>query len=446
MPPASAVNNNNAAAQAAAAERAEKLRGSLKGFILADRQRRQEEYERQVEELRVRREQEARERENSLSLEDTRGQITRLDEQLVDLHQKKHQLVVQLKKVLNDDETRKKNELLALQQAQALQAQASVATAQVFLPPVRLQHHQMPMLQKPPGSQSTSVKRGRSPSPPSQQQQHQAYYKSPASYAQQQPKHDDYRRAADYAKMSWNKQTAQYPSTGTLFYQTTAAPPTTQHQAIYNYSLPLRPAYHVELQSGPSATVSKAPGSQSPSPKAQPMQVLHINLDQPPPISQADLVQVQAAAGLSVQTSKPQVTMEKLSDRYHIEGKHEGPPQGHVPPPPPHLLSEGVIYKPHLGELPLHPNVLQISTSAAQVSKQSFALNRLLTQLFYFRQNAKATGSITQGYAPGRGGTIVYDQPLTRQQLAMLPGQPGAGSSAGQPPHGQQLQFSRRLY
>ncbi|KAH8299671.1 hypothetical protein KR044_004450 [Drosophila immigrans] len=430
MPPASAVNSNSAAAQAAALERAEKLRGSLKGFILADRQRKQEEHERQVEEMRVRREQEARERENNLSLVDTRGQITRLDEQLADLHQKKHQLVVQLKKVLNDDETRKKqakeNELFALQQAQALQAQASVATAQVFLPPVRLQHHQMPMLQKASGH----------PSPPSQQQhqqqQHQAYYKSPASYAQQQQqqKHDDYRRAADYAKMSWNKQTAQYPSTGTLFYQTTAAPPTTQHQAdarlqsIYNYSLPLRPAYHVELQPGPSATVSKAPGSQSPSPKAQPMQVLHINLDQPP-ISQADLVQVQAAAGgLSVQTSKPQVTMEKLSDRYHIEVKHEGPPQGHVPPPP-HLLSEGVIYKPHLGELPLHPNVLQISTSAAQ--------------------NPKATGSITQGYAPGRGATA-YDQQLARQQLAMLPGQPGAGSGAGQPPHGQQLQYSRRLY
>ncbi|KAM8711879.1 hypothetical protein ACLKA7_012393 [Drosophila subpalustris] len=430
MPPASAVNNNNAAVQAAAAERAEKLRGSLKGFILADRQRRQEEYERQCEELRVRREREAQERETNLSLEDTRGQITRLDEQLADLHQKKHQLVVQLKKVLNDDETRKKqakeNEMFALQQAQMMQ---HVSTAQVFLPPVRLQHHQLPMLQKPPpGSQSTSVKRGRSPSPPSQQ--HQAYYKSPASYAPQQQKHDDYRRAADYAKMSWNKPTAQYPSTGTLFYQTTAAPPTTQHQAdarlqsIYNYSLPLRPAYHVELQSGPSATVSKAPGSQSPSPKTQSMQVLHINLDQPP-ISQADLVQVQAGAGsLSVQTSKPQVTMEKLSDRYHIEVKHEGPPQGHVPPPP-HLLSEGVIYKPHLGELSLHPNVLQISSSAAQ--------------------NPKATGSITQGYAPGRGASA-YDQQLARQQLSMLPGQPGAGSGSGQPPHGQQLQYSRRLY
>ncbi|XP_064540277.1 uncharacterized protein LOC135429752 isoform X2 [Drosophila montana] len=435
MPPASAVNNNNAAVQAAAAERAEKLRGSLKGFILADRQRRQEEYERQCEELRLRREREARERENNLSLAETRGEISRLDEQLADLHQKKHQLVVQLKKVLNDDETRKKqakeNELFALQQVQAMQqAAASAATAQVFLTSSRI-HHQLPLLQKPatPGSQTTSVKRGRSPSPPSQQ--HQAYYKSPANYAQQQSKHDDYCRAADYAKMSWNKSTAQYPSTGTLFYQTTAAPPTTQHQAearlqsIYNnYGLPLRSGYHVELQAGPSATVSKAPGSQSPSPKAQPMQVLHINLDQPP-ITQADLVQVQtSASSLTVQTSKPQVTMEKLPDRYHIEVKHEGSSQSHVPPPP-HLLSEGgVIYKPMQSELSLHPNVLQISTSAAQ--------------------NPKATGSITQGYAPGRGANN-FDQQLTsRQQLSLQPA--SAGSSAGQTTHGQQIQYTRRLY
>lgn len=97
------------------------------------------------------------------------------------------------------------------------------------------------------------------------------------------------------------------------------------------------------------------------------MQVLHINLDQPP-ISQSDLVQVQAGgSSLSVQTSKPQVTMEKLPDRYHIEVKHDGPPQGHVPPPP-HLLSEGVIYKPLLGEI-LHPNLVQISSNSSQVSR-----------------------------------------------------------------------------
>lgn len=59
------------------------------------------------------------------------------------------------------------------------------------------------------------------------------------------------------------------------------------------------------------------------------------------------------------------------------------------------------------------------------------------------RQNPKATGSITQGYAPGRAA---YDQQLARHQLSMLPGQPGASSGAGQPPHGQQLQYTRRLY
>ncbi|XP_017148081.1 G protein pathway suppressor 2 isoform X1 [Drosophila miranda] len=422
MPPASAVNSNNAAAQAAKAERAEKLRGALRKFIVADRQRRQGEYDAYCEQMRVRREEEERERENHQALEETRDEITKLDEQLADLHSQKHQLLVQLKKVLNEDETRKKqakeNELFAMQQAAA-----TVATS-VFLPTLRLQHHQqlaksLLSFQPPPGNQSG--KRGRSPSPPNH-----AYYKSTASFAQQ--KHDDYRRAADYARLSWNKTTAQYPSTGTLFYQTTAAPPTPQQQAdarlpsIYNYALPLRQAYHVEL---PSATVSKASDTQSP--KAQPMQVLHINLDQPP-ISQSDLV-VQAtsvANSLSIQTSKPQVTMEKLPERYHIEVKHDGAPQNHVPPPP-HLLSEGVIFKPMMSELSMHPNVLQISTS----------------------QNSKTTGSITQGFPPGRGSSG-HEGQLNRQQLSLLPGQtatPPVSSSGSVPPAaGQQLQYARRLY
>lgn len=118
------------------------FRGALKGFIVADRQRRQEEYEAQCEEQRLRREREEVERQNNQSLEETRGQITRLDEQLADLHSQKHQLTVQLKKVLNEDETRKKqakeNELFAMQQAAA-----SVASGPVFLPPLRLQHHQL---------------------------------------------------------------------------------------------------------------------------------------------------------------------------------------------------------------------------------------------------------------------------------------------------------------
>ncbi|XP_017078447.1 G protein pathway suppressor 2 isoform X3 [Drosophila eugracilis] len=422
MPPASAVNNSNAAAQAAKAERAEKLRGALKGFIVADRQRRQEEFEAQCEEQRLRQEREEVERQNQVALDDTRGQITRLDEQLADLHSQKHQLTVQLKKVLNEDETRKKlakeNELFAIQQA---------ASGPVFLPPLRLQHQHHPLMQKPPPSGQPG-KRGRSPSPPSQQQ---AYYKTAASYAQQ--KHDDYRRAADYARLSWNKTPAQYPGTGTVFYQTVAPPPTTQHQAdarlqsIYNYNLPLRQAYHVDL---PSATISKPPDSQSPkaAPQTQPMQVLHINLDQPA-ISQADLV-AQAGGSISVKASQPQVTMEKLPDRYHIEVKHDGQPPSHVLPPP-HLLSEGVIYKPLLSELSMHTNVLQISSSQ------------------FPPQNPKAAGSITQGYAPGRGGSA-HEQQLARQQLTMLPGQPGAPSGpvsgSAQPAPGQQMHYTRRLY
>lgn len=122
------------------------------------------------------------------------------------------------------------------------------------------------------------------------------------------------------------------------------------------------------------------------------MQVLHINLDQPP-ISQADLVQVQtAASSLTVQTSKPQVTMEKLPDRYHIEVKHEGSTQSHVPPPP-HLLSEGgVIYKPMQSELSLHPNVLQISTSAAQVNTVQSTIKCILIICVYLHAESQGNG------------------------------------------------------
>jgi len=75
------------------------------------------------------------ERQNQAALDDTRGQITRLDEQLADLHSQKHQLTVQLKKVLNEDETRKKmakeNELFAIQQA-AVSLGFSICSASRF--------------------------------------------------------------------------------------------------------------------------------------------------------------------------------------------------------------------------------------------------------------------------------------------------------------------------
>lgn len=103
-----------------------------------------------MEEDRLRKEREARERQNDMTLEETRTQITKMEKKLEDLHNQKQQLVLQLKKVLNEDENRKKqqkdNEMYAMQALQAQQATAPQAP--VFVPPVRVQHHPMHILTK----------------------------------------------------------------------------------------------------------------------------------------------------------------------------------------------------------------------------------------------------------------------------------------------------------
>lgn len=108
------------------------------------------EFEAKLEEDRLRKEREARERQNDMTLEETRGQIVKLEQKLEELHNQKQQLFLQLKKVVNEEENRKKqqkdNEMYAMQALQA--QQASAPQPQVFLPPVRVQHHQMPILTK----------------------------------------------------------------------------------------------------------------------------------------------------------------------------------------------------------------------------------------------------------------------------------------------------------
>lgn len=104
------------------------------------------------------------------------------------------------------------------------------------------------------------------------------------------------------------------------------------------------------------------PVSKTDAPGQKPTQVYHINLDQPP-ISQSG----GGGGGVSsVQSQKPQITMEKISDRYHVEVKHEGPPPHGGPPP--HQLPEGVVYTPLMPNMPLHPNVMQISGGPQQVT------------------------------------------------------------------------------
>ncbi|XP_011181481.1 uncharacterized protein LOC105211648 [Zeugodacus cucurbitae] len=404
---ASAVNNSNNSNNAAAAkaEREERLRSALKAFVLKERQRKKEEYDAKEEEERLRKERDELDHQNDVSLEDTRDKISKLDQQIKDLHNQKQQLFLQLKKVLNEDENRKKqqkdNELFAMQALQVQQVNVAPLPPQVFIPPVRMQHHPIPIVPKPVANQP--VKRTRSPSPPS----HQTYYKN-AAYAP--PKLDDGRRGAEYSRVAWSsKPPAQYQGPGALFYPATGnapqPPPDGRGPAIiYPYGLSIRQGFQLEMQLAPSVPVSKSDQASSKS-----SQVYPLSLDAPP-ISQSGPV---SSVPPGVQAQKPQVTMEKIGERYHPDVKHEGP-SSHGPP---HQLPEGVVYTPMMPGMALHPGMMQISSNPGQ--------------------NPKSASSINQGYATGRGAAVAHEHMARQPQI--MQGQPGQ-------PQQQQINYTRRMY
>lgn len=64
--------------------------------------------EAEVDKERIRKEREAREKENVMTLGETKEQINLLERKLEDLKKEKSQLFIQLKKVLNKDDNRKR--------------------------------------------------------------------------------------------------------------------------------------------------------------------------------------------------------------------------------------------------------------------------------------------------------------------------------------------------
>ncbi|CAB3243076.1 unnamed protein product [Arctia plantaginis] len=91
-------------------EENQKMWSALKRYIIRERQRKKEEYEAEVEEERLRKEREARERQDVMTLEETKEQIDQLELKLKQLEKEKQQLFMQLKKVLNEDEIRKRQQ------------------------------------------------------------------------------------------------------------------------------------------------------------------------------------------------------------------------------------------------------------------------------------------------------------------------------------------------
>lgn len=86
-----------------------RMRHALKVHILRARERKKQEREAEVQELRLRKEREAREQQNVvMTLGEIREQIAQLEIKLGQMKDEKHQLFGELKKVLNEGDSRRK--------------------------------------------------------------------------------------------------------------------------------------------------------------------------------------------------------------------------------------------------------------------------------------------------------------------------------------------------
>ncbi|XP_066257119.1 G protein pathway suppressor 2 isoform X1 [Euwallacea similis] len=233
----SMANQNEANEQEneAKPDRNQQMQKVLKAYILRERARKKQEQEAEVEEERLRKEREAREQQDVMTLGETREQISQLEAKLQMFKEEKHQLFLQLKKVLNEDDNRRRqlqkdaSEQQMVQFQQLQQSMMPHQTQALYIqqpPPGRPQTIAQPVpAPLPPAIYKTAVKRPRSPSPPAQvpiSLYHQGYntYKPPAvagaSY-QGTAQKDDGRRNELVRAVLWNK-APQYSNQPSAFY------------------------------------------------------------------------------------------------------------------------------------------------------------------------------------------------------------------------------------
>ncbi|XP_011312435.1 G protein pathway suppressor 2 isoform X1 [Fopius arisanus] len=239
-------------------QRSEQMWQALKRHIIRERQRKKQEQEADAEEERQRKERERQQKMDVMTLGETREQISVLEAELSQLKDEKHQLFLQLKKVLNEDDNRRR------QLTKEASVCSEVLTSVSNYPPAgtNVVHPQM-FLPVPIGSPLYKIaaatpthtllpsvngplKRGHSPSPPpTASPYHTVYGYKPSptmpSYNPPQTRElrgdgcifpeseEAARRTGDSRAVLWNKNNQYPPST---FY------PTPGGQSVYSYSAP----------------------------------------------------------------------------------------------------------------------------------------------------------------------------------------------------------------
>ena len=151
---------------------------ALRAHILSERKKKREEEGKQKEEERLKRERETKKKQEANNLEETKDQIAMLEEKLSSLKEEKHQLFLTLKKVLNEDDVRRRKESSEMNAmypqphaSNVLPMSGHIAqppTSRYIQPGQGMQQRQA-MYMKAGGPPShAQVKRIRSPSPPPQ--------------------------------------------------------------------------------------------------------------------------------------------------------------------------------------------------------------------------------------------------------------------------------------
>ncbi|XP_063222490.1 G protein pathway suppressor 2 isoform X2 [Bacillus rossius redtenbacheri] len=186
-----------------------------------------------------------------MTLEETREQIAQLEMKVLRLNDEKHQLFLQLKKVLNEDDRRKQ----LVKESNDLIMHAYPAVAIGGHPSIFLQQN-IPMAGRAPlykvapphGAQHSllppgTLKRPRSPSPPPPAY-HQGYgYKPGAMPGYPPQKIEDSRRGHEYVRaVLWNKNT-QYAGSQPFYAPQVQTSTTVNYvpsgtQAVYTYTAP----------------------------------------------------------------------------------------------------------------------------------------------------------------------------------------------------------------
>lgn len=148
---------------------------ALRNHIITERKRKQEEEEKTEEYERLKKEREYRKKQEATSLEQTKDQISELERKLTQLKDEKHQLFLTLKKVLNEDETRRRKESDEMNILYGVSTNPPIMpltghtphNQHIYMNPQSRQpsHYMKPHLPGLPAAVS-QIKRQRSPSPP----------------------------------------------------------------------------------------------------------------------------------------------------------------------------------------------------------------------------------------------------------------------------------------